>query len=1116
MTIKVALEHRTTYRFDRPVALGPHIVRLRPAPHARTPITAYSLRVSPAEHFLNWQQDPYGNHLARLVFPERTTELEVVVDLIAEMTVVNPFDFFLEEYAERFPFVYDDALAADLGPYLGHGPEADIGAVRGWLAGQPELPAEGRRTVDFLVGLNQRLAADVAYTVRMEPGVQTPAQTLALALGSCRDSAWLLVAILRELGLAARFVSGYLIQLVPDVGLDGVGQPGLTQDFTDLHAWAEVFLPGAGWVGLDATSGLMAGEGHIPLSATPQPAQSAAITGLVDPCQTTMEYHNVVRRVHEDPRVTAPYTPDQLEALHGLGLAIDERLEAGDVRLTMGGEPTFVAVDDMDAPEWNVDADGEDKRARASALARRLLLEEVGPGAVEHRGQGKWYPGEPLPRWAIGLSWRLDEEPIWRDPALLDDPWGPPVVAHGSAAAVAAVSGLTAGIAARLGVPGEFAQPLYEDPIARLGAEAALPEGEPPARDVDPSVTWLSDPTERLAVVQRLDADRGDPVGWALPLHRTPDGTRWGTTRWSTRRGRVVLVPGTSPAGLRLPLSAISWTAEPGRPARAAMTARPPLPPVTLPADTPTPTRAGITSAKVALTTALCVEERDGHYFVFLPPLEDLEPALELVAAVEATAAEVGVPVVLEGYPLPGDPRVRTMSVTPDPGVVEVNVAPTATWPELADSTERLYRLALEVGLGADKFALDGTHTGTGGGSHLTLGGRTPADSPLLRRPDLLVSMLTFWQHHPSLSYLFSGRFIGPTSQAPRVDEGRHETLYELEIAFAELAALPDPRPWQADRALRHLLTDITGNTHRSEFCIDKLHSPDSERGRLGLLELRGFEMAPHPSMALVQALLVRSLVARFWSAPYAGPLVRWGTRLHDEFLLPTFARQDMADVVADLQAHGIEFDPAWLAPFFEFRFPTLGSVDVEGVNIELHQAIEPWHVLGEEVTGAGTARFVDSSVERLEVAVRGAVAGRHLLVCNGVVVPLHPTREAGKLVAGVRFRAWAPYSALHPTIGVQAPLSFDLVDRWSGRSLGGCTYHVVHQGGLAFDHMPVNAAEAESRRGTRFRTDGHQPGSVDDALLSGAGSGTGSGKGPASYAGQEYRVTLDLRRAAR
>ena len=319
---------------------------------------------------------------------------------------------------------------------------------------------------------------------------------------------------------------------------------------------------------------------------------------------------------------------------------------------------------------------------------------------------------------------------------------------------------------------------------------------------------------------------------------------------------------------------------------------------------------------------------------------------------------------------------------------------------------------------------MDGTHTGTGGGSHLTLGGPTPADSPLLRRPDLLVSMLTFWQHHPSLSYLFSGRFIGPTSQAPRVDEGRHETLYELEIAFAELAELPIPRPWQADRALRHLLTDITGNTHRSEFCIDKMYSPDSERGRLGLLELRGFEMAPHPSMALVQALLVR--------CPRRAVLVGAVRRSAGPLGHPA-ARRVPAAVVRPAghgrrrgrpATHGLDFDPAWLEPFFEFRFPAVGLVDVEGVRLELRQAIEPWHVLGEEVTGAGTARYVDSSVERLEVAVRGAVVRAppaDLQRRPGAAArrPARPAAGCGSAVPGLGAVLGAA-----PEIGVQAPLS--------------------------------------------------------------------------------------------
>jgi uncharacterized protein (DUF2126 family) len=385
----------------------------------------------------------------------------------------------------------------------------------------------------------------------------------------------------------------------------------------------------------------------------------------------------------------------------------------------------------------------------------------------------------------------------------------------------------------------------------------------------------------------------------------------------------------------------------------------------------------------------------------------------------------------------------------------------------------------------------------------------------VLRRPDLLRSIITYWQHHPSLSYLFSGRFIGPTSQAPRVDEARHESLYELEIAFAELergiaATRGAPPPWLVDRLFRHLLVDVTGSTHRAELCIDKLFSPESERGRLGLLELRGFEMPPHPRMALVQALLVRALVARFSAEPYAGPLVRWGTELHDRFLLPFYVATDIADVVDDLDRHGFAFDLGWLAPFLEFRFPRIGAIDVAGVTLELRTAIEPWSVLGEEVTSTGSSRYVDSSLERLQVRVEGFAADRHLATCNGVPIPLHSTSTARTYVAGVRYRAWKPPTALHPTIGVHAPLVFDLVDRWNGRSLGGCTYHVSHPGGRAYDRFPVNANEAEARRASRFSAVGHSPGSVDvDALVGG-----GSAAADVGTQSLEYPLTLDLRRA--
>jgi uncharacterized protein (DUF2126 family)/transglutaminase-like putative cysteine protease len=1134
MAIHVALKHVTRYKYDRPVNLGPQVVRLRPAPHCRTPVLSYSLRIEPAEHFINWQQDPFANYLARLVFPEKATEFTVTVDLVAEMAVYNPFDFFLEPQAQTFPFAYDEAQQIELAPYLQVEPLTPLLA-----AYLQDIPRTERATIDFIVDLNQRVQNSVSYLIRMEPGVQTPEETLHKASGSCRDSGWLLVQIARHLGLAARFVSGYLIQLTPDEkALDGPS--GTTVDFTDLHAWCEVYLPGAGWIGLDPTSGLLAGEGHIPLAATPTPGSAAPISGGVDKSEVEFDHEMSVTRIYESPRVTKPYTEAQWTEVLQLGEQVDRELAAGDVRLTMGGEPTFVAVEDRDAAEWNTDALGPTKRIYAQQLTHRLR-DEYGRGGFLHFGQGKWYPGEQLPRWALSIYWRADGQPCWRNPDWFADE------REGHAYTSEHAKTFMAALTRRLGLPDTHVQPGYEDTWYYLWRERRLPV------NVDPFDSRVDDEMERVRLRRVFDQGLSHVVGYVLPIRHAGQpalkGPRWQTGPWFFRDERLYLHPGDSPMGWRLPLDSLPWVSKGDYPyliEQDPFAPRGMLPAAaTLRAQTMGVTIAGPTaglrrgagvdtgaggaasadggppgrfeSAAGITRTALCVEARDprrangpaaegkgrasGVLYVFMPPLEQLEHYLELLTAVEAACEDTGYKIVLEGYPPPRDPRLKVLQVTPDPGVIEVNIHPAHHWGELVQHTEFLYEAARLTRLSSEKFMIDGRHSGTGGGNHFVLGGATPTDSPFLRRPSLLASLLAYWHNHPSLSYLFSGLFIGPTSQAPRVDEARNDQLRELEIALAEIHKPGDMAPpWLIDRTLRNVLVDVTGNTHRSEFCIDKLYSPDSATGRLGLLELRAFEMPPHARMSIVQQLLLRALVARFWRQPYRAPLVRWGTELHDRWLLPHFIREDFADVMQDMAEFGYGFDPAWFAPHYEFRFPKYGEFASRGVHVTLRGALEPWHVMGEEGSAGGTVRYVDASMERLEVHVSGLVDPRHRVTVNGQPLPLQPTGRVGEYVCGVRYRAWLPPSALHPTIGIHAPLTVDLVDTWQQKALGGCRYFVAHPGGRNYATLPVNAYEAESRRLARFTSHGHTPGRVEV-------------KEP--QRSLEFPFTLDLRKAS-
>ncbi len=1089
--MRILIQHASVYRYPRPATLGAHEIRLRPAAHARARIESYGLTVG-AEAHLVWQQDPAGNFVAHASFEAPTRELEILVELAVDIHPVNPFDFTLDPSAARVPFAYG-ALRGELSPYLtledpslARGPRFEELLAR-------TRPAEGGSpTVAWLVELNRVVAERTRYVLREEAGVWTPEETLTNGRGSCRDSAVLLVALMRANGLAARFVSGYLVQLT-DEGMLPDQPKGVSRDVADLHAWAEVYVPGGGWIGLDATSGLLTGEGHIPLACTAAPHRAAPIEGTSDVAAEEVRFEMKVARLGHEVRPTAPFTDEAWTALCAAGRKTDETLAALGVRLTLGGEPTFNSRLHPELPEWNGEALGPTKWSQGLALARELLARFF-PGGVMMLRQGKTYPGESLPRWTLELLGRRDGVALWTERASREreapSARGPhqPGVAEGAsdAALLPAARALAEELAKRLGVPG-LVHEAFEDPRVALTEESVLPF------DADALTADLRDSEERRRLARLLDRGLGEPAGFVLPLARREG--MWVSERWVFRRERLYLLAGDAPLGLRLPLRSLSdasdmepWEEDPvapidprGREAAALTKQREDarivrlvregkLPKEQLPAPAPPP-RAPDSRVR----TALAVEPRGGALCVFLPPVTSARSAIALIEAIDAARVVVETEVLLEGYAPPPGAELSRFSIAPDPGVLEVNLPPVSSFAEHAALVEQVFDAALRVGLHSEKYLLDGRQSGSGGGNHVTMGGPKPLESPFVKDPRLLASLITFFQHHPSLSYLFSGLFVGPTSQAPRLDEARHDALYEMEIALARAFAPPttEPEPpWLSDLLFRDLLVDVTGNTHRSELCIDKLFDWRTPHGRQGLVELRAFEMPPHPRMMTAQTQLVRALVAALATRPYHHPLVRWGTALHDRFLLPTFLWSDFEDVLAYLESCGLSHPSEVYRAFLELRCPVAGRLEAGGVLLEVRSALEPWPVLGEEPAGGATARYVDSSVERIEVRVEGLVPERHAVLVNGHVLPLKSTGRVGEAAAGVRFRAWAPPHSLQAHLGVHHPLRFDLLDRWGERSLGACAYHVFHPEGRAYAAQPLTRFEASARRAQRFTTE--------------------------------------------
>ena len=1046
MTTRVSITHRIEDRFERPVLLPTQWLRLRPAPQTKAEVSAYSLVVHAEPHFLNWLRDPYENHVARLDLPEPVSSLGFELEMIAALEPANPFDFLIEPFAANHPFDYPEQLHKELEPYLFV--PSELGPrTRAFLK---ELERKPGATVEYLDKLNQRVHSACKLTVTETPGVSDLEQVLTRGTATAWDLAWLLTLSFRHTGHAARMVGGYRIWLAEDPS---------TPDFVGLHAWTETFIPGAGWVGLDPAMGLFTAETYIPLAAAPDPRRVLPGVGLrVEGAKHTESLR--VRRLTPRPD-SWPYNETQWADIQALGYLVEQDLAAQALPVKLGASLSFVSAVHANEPEWNTSALGPTKWHAAEGLLDRLQ-QRVAKGGVPQLGQGQWFAGDQLPRWRLSCYFRADGRPAWLNPARLG--WG-----KDTDYGLSQARDLAAFVARALGIASVHVLPAHEDALYALARSTQV--------TVQPSAEELRDPASRRALADRLSRADRPPTGYVLPLRWDAQTERWTSGAWPFRREQLYLLPGGSPLGYRLPLDSLMRDPET---ALEAQLERDPFAPLSAWTDFHEPMRARLQSARTedaafapglrTPRTALSVEARAGKLYVFVPPVSDAEHYLQLVAALETAAEALELAVILEGYEPPEDPRLRRFSLEPDAAVLRLHLPVAQSWSEQLALLHTAYTDAAWAGLRAERVMADGRRMPSGGGGPISVGGSSPADSPFLTQPDTLRGLVAYFQRHPSLSYFFVGHNIGGSSSTPRPDQGRDEALYELAIGLSRLPR-GAPFPWQADRALRHLLTDPAGDMKRAEIRVDQLFAPDRASRRLGKVTVHAFETAPEPRLQALQVLLLQALIARFARIPDSGKLVRWGAALSDRFLLPRMLWEDLREVIEDLNQAGFPFQLEWFEPLLTLRFQALGTLALGEITLQLQTALEPWPVLAEEVTGGGIARFIDTANERLQVSLKGLTPGRHVLVCNDQRVPLQQVGDFGEYVAGVRYKVVNPMATMHPTVWPVHSLVFDVLDAWTGRVLGGCTFHPGRPqvwGAYGYPVLPPQAALEQETGGER------------------------------------------------